>query len=46
MTDEQVENWRRMLSFTLGSYALLLTKEEIVKERDKMQNKLNEDFGE
>ena len=41
LTDEQVENWRRVLLGMFGTYALLMTREQIQEYRDKMQ----EDFA-
>ena len=38
MTDAQVENWRKILMATLGPYATIMPKEEIIAIRDKMQN--------
>jgi Skp family chaperone for outer membrane proteins len=38
LTDEQVENWRRVLLRVMGPYALIASREEIQKLRDKMQN--------
>lgn len=37
MTDEQVENWRKVLLFILGPYARLMTREQIQAYRDLMQ---------
>ena len=42
LTDEQIENWRKVLSTTLGPYALIMPKEEVQKMKDKMQEKINE----
>ena len=38
LTDEQVENWRRVLCNTIGPFALIMSREDIQKFRDKMQN--------
>lgn len=37
LTDEQVENWRKILCVTLGPYALIAPREQIQAIRDKMQ---------
>ena len=37
LTDAQVENWRKVLSMSLGPAALLLSREDITKIRDNMQ---------
>ena len=42
LTDKQLENWRKVLSTTLGPYALLMSKEEVQVMRDKMQGKIDE----
>ena len=47
MTDEQVENWRKVLCVTIGPYALIMPKEQIIDMRDKLQSeadKLVEDL--
>lgn len=41
LTDEQIENWRRVLVNMFGPYALLMPKEEIQRHRDKMQGWAN-----
>lgn len=41
MTDEQIENWRTMLSLSLGSYAFVMPKEEVQQIKNEMQKKLN-----
>ena len=41
MTDKQIENWRKILVVTLGPYAMLMPKEEIVAIRDTMQGQCN-----
>ena len=48
MTDEQIENWRKVIfqmmeekSKGAGIYAHVMPKEEIEKFRDKMQEKAN-----
>ncbi len=42
LTDEQVENWRRILCGMLGPYALIAPRGQIQAFRDKMQNAANE----
>ena len=37
LTDEQVENWRAVLSVILGPYAFLMSREQIRAWRDKTQ---------
>jgi hypothetical protein len=37
LTDEQIENWRKVLCGILGPYALIMTREQIQAFRDKMQ---------
>jgi hypothetical protein len=44
LTDEQVENWRKILSMSLGPYAHIMPKEEVQKMRDKMQEYVDEDL--
>jgi len=41
LTDEQVENWRKILCLTLGPYALIAPREQIQEIRNKMQKKLS-----
>ena len=41
LTDEQIENWRRVLCGMLGPYALIMPKEQVQRLRDKMQGDLN-----
>jgi predicted DNA-binding transcriptional regulator len=41
LSNEQVENWRRVLCGILGPYALIMPKEQIQKFRDKMQERVN-----
>ena len=40
LTDEQVENWRRITIGMFGPYALLMTREQIQNFRDNMQKQL------
>ena len=42
LTPEQIENWRKVLSMTLGPYALIMPDEEVQAMRDKMQSKVND----
>ena len=44
LTDEQIENWRKVLSMTLGPYALIMPKEDVQKMRDKMQEHVDKDM--
>lgn len=37
LTDQQVENWRLHLLATVGPFALIMTREEIQKVRDGVQ---------
>jgi len=37
LTDEQVDNWRKVLATTIGPYALICSREEVEKLRDMMQ---------
>lgn len=41
MTDEQIENWRKMLLGLLGPYALVMPREKVVAFRDKYQGDIN-----
>jgi len=41
MTDEQIENFRRVLCSLIGPYAVIMPKEEIVRFRDKFQNTID-----
>ena len=48
MTDEQVANFRRILSMMIGPYALLAPRHDIVEIRDYLQtqaNKMKEDVS-
>ena len=44
LTDEQVENWRRVLCNTIGPFALIMPREDIQKLRNKMQNDVDEEL--
>ncbi len=41
MTDEQIKNFREVLCSILGPYALIMPDEEVIKMRDKFQERLN-----
>jgi hypothetical protein len=41
MTDEQIANWRRMLSLLLGPYAFIAPEEDILVVRDRAQGNIN-----
>ena len=41
MTPEQIENWRKMLSKTIGPYAFLMPDVQIEIMRDKFQKQLD-----
>ena len=42
MTEEQIENWRKILLLSVGSYALIMPKEEIQQIRYNMQKHVNQ----
>lgn len=42
LTPQQIANWRKILSITLGPYAFMMPENEIERHRDRMQ----ESFGE
>ena len=42
MTDEQVANFRRVLSGMIGPYAFLMCREQVVQTRDCLQKQANE----
>ena len=44
LTPKQIENWRKVLFLTLGSYAFIMSDEEVQKTKDNMQEKVNTDF--
>ena len=44
LTDEQVENWRKILAMTFGAYTHIMPKEEVQKMRDKMQEHVDKDI--
>ena len=37
MNEKQIEDWRRILSTTVGAYAYIMPVEEIEAARDKIQ---------
>ena len=37
LTDQQIENWRKILSFQFGPYALFMPREMVQNFRDRMQ---------
>jgi len=41
LTDEQIENWRRVLLVTLGPFALLMKREEIQAYKERMQTNVD-----
>lgn len=41
LTPEQIANWRKVLSITLGPYALIMSPEQIQAHRDRMQAMAN-----
>lgn len=41
MNDVQIENWRKVLSLSLGPYAYFMPKEQIVLLRDRLQQKVD-----
>ena len=46
MTEEQIQNWRKILSGMVGPYAFIMPVKEIEALRDKLEAKANEDaFG-
>ncbi len=46
MKKEQIENFRKVLSMSLGPYALVMPETEVIAIRDKMQADINETFPE
>ena len=45
MTDEQVENFRKVLTMQFGAAALMLSKEQIIQVRDNFQKGLEADMA-
>lgn len=41
MTHKQIENFRKVLVLQLGPYALLMSDDDVVRFRDRMQAKLD-----
>ena len=41
MNKEQISNWRRVLTLTMGPYAFIIPDSEIIKMRDDMQRKVD-----
>jgi hypothetical protein len=41
MTNQQIDNFRKVLCTQMGPLALIMPKEEVVKVRDKMQSWAN-----
>ena len=41
LTDEQVENWRKVLCGMFGAYALIMPRKDIEKFRDRMQGQVD-----
>jgi hypothetical protein len=42
LTDEQIENWRKILVGIIGPYALLMPIEKIIAFRDNLQSFVDE----
>jgi hypothetical protein len=42
LTDEQIENWRKVMMMQFGPIALILPKEEIQLFRDRLQKAVDE----
>ena len=43
MTDEQIENMRKALIMSLGPYAVIMPKEQVIAIIDNLQEKLTSD---
>ena len=41
MTDEQIENYRKVLFHIVGPYALIMSREEVIRYRDEMQSQFH-----
>jgi hypothetical protein len=41
MTPEQIKNFREVLCGMIGPYALLMPDEQVIRMRDKFQERLN-----
>jgi len=46
MSKEQIKNFRSVLVNMIGSYALLMSDDDVIKMRDRMQSQLNNREGE
>ena len=46
MTEKQIENFRKVLSMSIGPYALIMPEADVIAIRDKMQTDIddNEDL--
>lgn len=45
LTPEQIENWRKVLTGMFGSYALLMSAEQIQNYKDRMQASVDEEYA-
>ncbi len=45
LSPEQISNWRKILTSSLGPYALVMPDEEVQRYRDFMQQRINVDIG-
>ena len=41
LTEEQIKNWRKVLSISYGPYSLIMPEEEIRKIKNSMQMEIN-----
>jgi hypothetical protein len=41
MNADQIKNWRRVLTYQLGAYALIMPEEQIIYLRDRLQGQLD-----
>lgn len=41
MTPEQIKNFRKVLTISLGPYALIMSDEQVQQIRDKMQKQFD-----
>jgi hypothetical protein len=41
LTPEQIENWRKVLRYTFGPYAMIMSDEEIQRHRDMEQSRID-----
>jgi len=41
LTDEQVANWRKVLLVRFGAYANFMSREEIQRYKDNLQNMID-----